>query len=98
MVLSLGPGTTGIVTKNGGRFEKVNIVLLRQMIDPIFDPKNKKPLQIFHLQGLFFYFGDPAGTRTQDPYIKSVLLYQLSYGIEEIADCGLGNCGLGCSS
>ncbi len=26
-------------------------------------------------------FSDPAGTRTQDPYIKSVLLYQLSYGI-----------------
>jgi hypothetical protein len=26
-------------------------------------------------------FGDPAGIRTQDPYIKSVLLYQLSYGI-----------------
>ena len=25
---------------------------------------------------------DPAGTRTQDPYIKSVLLYQLSYGIK----------------
>jgi hypothetical protein len=25
---------------------------------------------------------DPAGTRTQDPYIKSVLLYQLSYGID----------------
>ena len=24
---------------------------------------------------------DPAGIRTQDPYIKSVLLYQLSYGI-----------------
>ena len=24
---------------------------------------------------------DPVGTRTQDPYIKSVLLYQLSYGI-----------------
>ena len=24
---------------------------------------------------------DPAGTRTQDPYIKSVLLYQLSYRI-----------------
>jgi hypothetical protein len=23
---------------------------------------------------------EPAGTRTQDPYIKSVLLYQLSYG------------------
>jgi hypothetical protein len=27
------------------------------------------------------FFCDPAGTRTQDPYIKSVLLYQLSYGI-----------------
>ncbi len=26
-------------------------------------------------------FCDPAGTRTQGPYIKSVLLYQLSYGI-----------------
>ena len=28
-----------------------------------------------------FSFCDPAGIRTQDPYIKSVLLYQLSYGI-----------------
>ena len=27
------------------------------------------------------FFCDPAGIRTQDPYIKSVLLYQLSYGI-----------------
>ncbi|MCW3104379.1 MAG: hypothetical protein JWO09_2819 [Bacteroidetes bacterium] len=27
------------------------------------------------------YFCDPAGIRTQDPYIKSVMLYQLSYGI-----------------
>ncbi len=27
------------------------------------------------------FFCDPAGTRTQGPYIKSVLLYQLSYGI-----------------
>ena len=26
-------------------------------------------------------FSDPAGIRTQDPYIKSVLLYQLSYRI-----------------
>ena len=28
---------------------------------------------------------DPAGIRTQDPYIKSVLLYQLSYGIIKLA-------------
>jgi hypothetical protein len=26
-------------------------------------------------------FRDPAGIRTQDPNIKSVMLYQLSYGI-----------------
>ena len=30
---------------------------------------------------LFRPLGDSAGIRTQDPYIKSVLLYQLSYGI-----------------
>ena len=29
-------------------------------------------------------FCDSAGTRTQDPYIKSVLLYQLSYEIATI--------------
>jgi hypothetical protein len=28
------------------------------------------------------FISDPAGIRTQDPYIKSVLLYQLSYGID----------------
>jgi hypothetical protein len=26
-------------------------------------------------------FGETVGTRTQDPYIKSVLLYQLSYDL-----------------
>ena len=31
--------------------------------------------------GQCFYQSDSAGIRTQDPYIKSVLLYQLSYGI-----------------
>src|SRR5690606_10538519 len=30
---------------------------------------------------LALFICDPAGIRTQDPYIKSVLLYQLSYGI-----------------
>ena len=37
--------------------------------------KNKKP----HFREVLF--SDPAGTRTQGPYIKSVLLYQLSYEI-----------------
>jgi hypothetical protein len=31
---------------------------------------------------------DPAGIRTQDPYIKSVMLYQLSYGIIQIVKIG----------
>ena len=30
-------------------------------------------------------FCDPAGIRTQDPYIKSVLLYQLSYRISTVS-------------
>ena len=30
---------------------------------------------------LFLLSSDPAGTRTQDPNIKSVMLYQLSYEI-----------------
>ena len=33
---------------------------------------------VLHLK---VFTSDPAGTRTQDPYIKSVMLYQLSYGI-----------------
>jgi|GEM_PF-2361497 hypothetical protein len=40
---------------------------------------NKKPL---YDRGLLFFIGDPAGIRTQDPYIKSVMLYRLSYEID----------------
>jgi hypothetical protein len=46
--------------------------------------KNKKPSETLRLRGFDMFwltFCDPAGIRTQDPYIKSVLLYQLSYGI-----------------
>ena len=35
-----------------------------------------------HLQG------DPGGTRTHDPLIKSQLLYQLSYGVIACCNCG----------
>ena len=35
-----------------------------------------------HLQG------DPGGTRTHDPLIKSQLLYQLSYGVIARCNCG----------
>ena len=43
-----------------------------------------KSLQRYDSEGfeeMWLVICDPAGTRTQDPYIKSVLLYQLSYGI-----------------
>ncbi len=33
------------------------------------------------VSALAFLICDPAGIRTQDPYIKSVMLYQLSYEI-----------------
>ena len=38
-------------------------------------------MQLCDYQVIAWLFGDPAGTRTQDPNIKSVMLYQLSYGI-----------------
>jgi hypothetical protein len=41
----------------------------------------KKPLRF--RRGLC----DPAGARTQDPYIKSVLLYQLSYRVPFLKGC-----------
>ena len=46
-------------------------------VDEAGHKTKKPPLRI----KAAFLFGDPAGIRTQDPYIKSVLLYQLSYGI-----------------
>ncbi len=35
---------------------------------------------------VIFFACDPAGIRTQDPYIKSVLLYQLSYRVGHFAN------------
>jgi hypothetical protein len=43
--------------------------------------KSKRPFRILQKGRFRCLSGDPAGIRTQDPYIKSVLLYQLSYGI-----------------
>jgi hypothetical protein len=40
------------------------------------------PKHSFSFSALFLEFCDPAGARTQDPNIKSVVLYQLSYGIK----------------
>ena len=39
--------------------------------------EEKSPITIDY-QRLFFFFSDPPGARTQDPNIKSVVLYLLS--------------------
>gem|GEM_PF-3584570 len=54
-------------------------MMTKVMICPSKQSQTKKPL----LERLFSC--DPAGIRTQDPYIKSVLLYQLSYQIRRSA-------------
>ena len=46
--------------------------------------RKQKSLLSRSLEDLFLaldVLGDPAGARTQDPNIKSVVLYQLSYWI-----------------
>ena len=50
------------------------VVLLREWIQ-------KKEIPELDIS---FLSGDPAGARTQDPNIKSVVLYQLSYWIIEL--------------
>ena len=47
--------------------------------------KSKSPLKLPFQKAFLtkvWHLSDPAGIRTQDPYIKSVMLYQLSYGIQ----------------
>jgi hypothetical protein len=44
-------------------------------------PKKKNASQANNLQSVISIYCDPAGTRTQGPNIKSVVLYQLSYEI-----------------
>ena len=46
------------------------------------------------LSSIFFSFSDSAGARTQDPYIKSVLLYQLSYRVFAFLQSGCKYNGL----
>ncbi len=71
---------------------KISAVLkhrIRHLKDAIWckfwhSPKTKNPADdvicrvLSHFE---VFFSDPAGTRTQDPNIKSVMLYRLSYGI-----------------
>ena len=40
----------------------------------------QKP-KLFIIRDFCLMIGDPGGTRTHDPLIKSQLLYQLSYGV-----------------
>ena len=58
----------------------------------MFTPKTKNPVN-YYLQGFQFVFCDPAGTRTQGPNIKSVVLYQLSYEISPLFVLGVQKYG-----
>ena len=44
----------------------------------IWGLKNKKSANVLNNSALAEFLGDPLGARTQDPNIKSVVLYQLS--------------------
>ncbi len=65
----------------------------KQNVYPMFTPIGLKTTKPLDNQEVLNYFSDPAGIRTQDPYIKSVLLYQLSYGI---VVCILDECKFKC--
>ena len=41
----------------------------------------RKTANLIDFQPIGGFFGDPAGARTQDPNIKSVVLYLLSYRV-----------------
>ncbi len=59
-------------------------LFLCEMVNILIALKSKNPANHLICRVLVLFdivFCDPAGIRTQDPYIKSVLLYQLSYGI-----------------
>ena len=57
---------------------------------------------VTHISGLDnLMIGEPAGTRTQDPVIKSHVLYRLSYGLGarsiaqkrgDLLDCSAAGC------
>ena len=53
---------------------------------PYVYPGKKKSLQLIKLQGFLIVVSDPAEDRTLDPQIKSLLLYQLSYGVKRTAN------------
>ena len=65
---------------------KLNFVLCQIALTNLSDPAGASRYRFAYRDRLLalpidFNLSDPAGARTQDPYIKSVLLYQLSYGI-----------------
>ncbi len=61
-----------------------NALFLCETVNILIALKSKNPANLLICRVLVLFdivVCDPAGIRTQDPYIKSVLLYQLSYGI-----------------
>jgi hypothetical protein len=59
---------------------------------PLFYLIKKMLCKTLIYKALYITKSDRAGTRTQDPYIKSVLLYQLSYAINHEKATLFGEC------
>ena len=59
--------------------------MLRNRVFCYFIKKQKRHISLKYsaLPNFEVLLCDPAGARTQDPNIKSVVLYQLSYGIPQ---------------
>jgi hypothetical protein len=64
------------------RFSTKRKVIERSQCYTYVVPAKKNALQVIYEQSVISIYRDPAGTRTQDPNIKSVVLYQLSYKID----------------
>ena len=68
------------------------VLILIRFLDILEFALKNKSLQPFDLQAFIRFviiLCDPAGIRTQDHYIKSVMLYQLSYGIKVLKELPL---------
>ena len=65
----------------GGRCSRAAHQRIAGFFDLPYKAKSPQKSILWAFGSFDLSISDPAGTRTQDPYIKSVLLYQLSYGI-----------------
>ena len=61
-------------------------ILNEDLVRVVFTLLKTKKLQLLKVEA-FLFFCDLAGIRTQDPFIKSEMLYQLSYQVVLKKEC-----------